>query len=350
VGLSPTWAELQPLLDHPAVADYDPQPLGHFAARAAVAALHGAQADQVVLAASTSEAYSWALKLVCDPGDEVLVPQPCYPLLDYLAGLDGIRLVPYPCRAVGGEWPIDRDAMLANCSPRTRAVVVVTPANPTGAVLQGDEALWLQELCAARGLALLRDEVFADTLGLDKGTIDIYQSDTRPAPPCLTVVLSGLSKTCLLPQLKAGWMVVTGPTELQHEAMSRLEVIADTWLSVATPVQLALPQLLGLRPVLQERLMARLRHNRSVLRAALAGGPASLLPAAGGWSAVLRVPQSWSDEERALDLLATEGLVVQPGWLYDLPGEGWLVLGCLQPEAVFGDAAERLARRLLAQG
>lgn len=351
VGLSPSWAELAPLLQQPQAASYQPDPLGLMSARLAVAELHGQRvpAEQIVLCASTSEAYAWAFKLLCDPGDEVLIPTPSYPLFDYLAGLESVQTASYPLHLVGDEWFIDTEALEQALTPRTRAVLVVSPANPTGSALHRDEARFLEAWCGERGLALICDEVFADTLGSGGGDVGDRQASCAGVQGCLTLVLSGLSKVCLLPQLKCGWMLVSGPAPLVESAMERLEIIADTWLSVATPVQLALPALLALRPTLQARLIQRIQHNRQVLRHALRGGPATLLPADGGWSALLRLPRWPSDEQRATELLQHHGLAVQPGWYFDLPGEGWLVLGLLQPPALFAPAAETLAQALAAQ-
>lgn len=352
VGLSPSWQELEPLLLQPQAASYSPDPLGLLSARQAVAALHAQRvpAEQIVLSASTSEAYAWAFKLLCDPGDTVLIPTPSYPLFDYLAGLEAVQTASYPLHLVGDEWYIDTQALEQALTPRTRAVLVVSPANPTGSVLHREEARFLEAWCGERGLALICDEVFADTLGSGGGDVSDRQDSCAGFQGCLTIVLSGLSKVCLLPQLKCGWMLVSGPQTLVDSAMQRLEIIADTWLSVATPIQLALPGILALRPQLQERLIARLKANRQILARALRDGPATLLAADGGWSALLRLPKSLSDEQRAMDLLEQHGLVVQPGWYFDLPGEGWLVLGLLQPVELFEPAARRLAQALLHQG
>lgn len=344
VGLAPTWPQLQACLDDPAAATYAPLPFGLPHARAAVAEHHQQRvpAEQVVLTASTSEAYAYLFKLLCQPGDSVLVPQPSYPLFDYLAGLEAVRTVPYPSRLAGGEWHVDLAALAERIDDTTRAILVVSPNNPTGAVLRTEELAGLVALCREHGLALVSDEVFADTL--DPRLPDRVPTLAGEAG-CLTFVLSGLSKVCLTPQLKLGWMLVSGPPAEVTEALARLEIVADTFLSVATPVQHALPRLLALRPELQDRLQARLGTNRQVLRQALEGGTATLLPADGGWSALVRVPRVQSDGDWALELLERDGLIVHPGWFFDLP-EGHLVLGLLQPPDVFAEAARLLARRL----
>ena len=351
VGLAPSWQELAPLLTQPGISSYSPDPLGLWSARQAIAELHGQRVppERVVLSASTSEAYSWIFKLLCDQGDSVLIPTPSYPLFDYLAGLEGVRTEPYPLHLVGDEWWIDTEALQAAWHPRVKAVLVVSPANPTGSAIRQSEARFLEQWCGDRGLALVCDEVFADTLGLGGADVTDRQPTCAGLGGCLTLVLSGLSKVCLLPQLKLGWTLVSGPEALALAAMERLELIADTYLSAATPVQLALPGLLALRPQIQARLARRLVQNRQTLTEVFKGSPCSVLPADGGWSALLRLPRWPSDEQRALDLLEHHGLVVQPGWFFDLPGEGWLVLGLLQPPELFAPAADQLARYVLAE-
>ena len=348
VGLSPTWQELAPLLAHPGAARYAPEPLGLAPARLAVAQLHGmlVPPERVVLTASTSEAYSWLFKLLCNHGDSVLIPTPSYPLFDYLAGLEGVRTETYPLHLVANEWWIDTEALNNAWHPRVKAVLVVSPANPTGSAIRQGEAQYLQHWCADRGLALVCDEVFADTLGICGADVADRQTTCAGLTGCLTVVLSGLSKVCLVPQLKLAWMLVSGPDSLAAAAMERLELMADTYLSAATPVQLALPGLLALRPDVQARLARRVCQNRQTLSRVFQGSACTVLGADGGWSALLRLPRSPTDEQRTLALLERHGLVVQPGWYFDLPGEGWLVVGLLQPPELFAVAAEQIAETL----
>lgn len=351
VGLAPDWNALRPLLDQPLAATYAPEPLGLFSARVAVAQYlgHDIAADHIVISASTSELYSWIFKICCDPGDEVLVPSPSYPLLEYLGALESLRVTPYPSAYVGGQWVIDRDALRALVGPRTRALLLVTPNNPTGAVPTSDELVYLEDLCTKNAMCLIADEVFASTRGVHRP----LQADAAPScagrSNCLTFTLSGLSKVCLLPQLKLGWMVVSGPDGLRREAMRRLEIVADAALSVATPVQLALPDILRHQEVWTNKLMQRLTHNQRTLQRVLQDSAVTAVPADGGWMTLLRTPDTLSDEERALDLLRQECLLVQPGYYYDLAGNGWLVVSLLQPEPVFAQAAPRLARRLARQ-
>lgn len=341
---NPTAAGLQAgpevlgLLADRAAARYAPDPRGLRAAREAVArdyARRGVRlsADHVVLTASTSEAYGYLFKLLCDPGDAVLVPRPSYPLFEYLAGLENVR-VDRCDLAYDGEWHLDRGSLEASLHGRTRAVVVVHPNNPTGSYLKPDELAWLLELCAARGLALVSDEVFADfTLDVERPAL---ASLALPDSPALVFGLGGLSKSCGLPQLKLGWIAVAGPPQQRAAALERLEILGDTYLSVGTPVQAAAPGLLARLPALQAPLLARVRGNLARLRAALAPGlPASLWRAEGGWSAVLRVPNTVGEEQRCLRLLERHGVLVHPGFFFDFAREAFLVLSLLPEPGVF---------------
>jgi hypothetical protein len=323
---------------------YDPAPFGLPAAREAVAADFARRGfpvgpDRVVLSASTSEAYAFLFKLLCDPGDEVLVPRPGYPLFEFLAALESVRVRSYPL-AHDGEWHVDVGALREALAPRTRAVVVVSPHNPTGHCLKRDERDALEALCAERGLALVSDEVFADYTFLE---------DPRRAGsvardgPALAFALGGLSKSCGLPQLKLAWTAVTGPEALRRDALARLEVVADTYLSVSTPVQVAAPELLARRGELSLPIRARLRANLAVLRAAIGpGSPATLLDPEGGWSAVLRVPATRPEEERVTRLLEERDVLVHPGYFFDFPREAFLVLSLLAPEADFAGGVARV--------
>jgi aspartate/methionine/tyrosine aminotransferase len=324
-------------LADPAQLRYAPSPQGAPAARAAIAAYYaerGLEVDpaHVVLTASTSEAYAWCFKLLADPGDSVLIPSPSYPLFDYLAGLESVQTRPYPLR-YDGEWHIDFPALDAAITPRTRAVVVVHPNNPTGSFLKRAEYARLAALCQAPGLAIICDEVFAD-----------YATAADPARmPSLagtgavrTFVLNGLSKVAGLPQMKLGWIVVSGPPTERAAALARLEVIADTYLSVGTPVQLALPRLLAGSGALRAQIQARVATNRRALDAVLTGDlPAHALPAEGGWYAIVRLPAAHSEDTWALALLDRHNVLTQPGYFYDLPVAPALVLSLLPPPDLF---------------
>ena len=344
VGLQAPPDVLSALADPSALA-YDPDPRGLASARAAVAADYarrGARVapDDIVLTASTSEAYGFLFKLLCDAGDEVLVPRPSYPLFDYLAGLEGVVMRPYPL-VYDGEWRMDRRALEAQRGPRTRAVIVVSPNNPTGSFVHADEAAALHEIAAGAGLALIADEVFADYAWAGGGGAGLAGGG-----PALAFSLGGLSKSCGLPQLKLAWIAVGGPETLRREAMARLELIADTYLSVATPVQRAAPELLGRAASLRAPIAARVAGNLATLRRCVAGTAATLLGPEGGWSAVLRIPATLGEEERVLSLLGEHDVLVHPGYFFDFPHEAFLVTSLLPRPHEFQEAVSRILRVL----
>ncbi len=333
---NPTRAEISyPISIFDALADpravsYDPSPRGIERAREAVSqyyAERGRQiaASQILLTASTSEAYAYLFKLLCDPGDEILTPRPSYPLFEFLADLESVRVRQYPLR-YDGAWHIDFPALEAAVGDRTRAIVVVDPNNPTGSFLKPDEAERLQALAASRGLAILSDEVFSDYRFSNK-------SASRVPVKALTFSMSGLSKIAGLPQMKLGWIAAQGPG---HEiALDRLELIADTYLSVATPVQLALPKLLEASKDVRAQIVGRTHNNLAQLQWALSGSPAQVLHVEGGWSAILQVPRTRSEEEWVLSLLADANVLVQPGYFFDFESEAFLVVSLLTPTAAF---------------
>jgi hypothetical protein len=343
VGI-PYPANLLNALADPSAAVYDPEPFGLLQARQAVAADHqrrGADVrpEQVVLTASTSEAYSWLFKLLCDPGDSVLVPRPSYPLFDHLTALEGVHAAAYDLE-YHGRWSIDMSSLAA--APATvRALLVVSPNNPTGSYLSIDELTQVTRICHDRGWALIVDEVFAD-YPLDA---DTPLTDIATRSDVLTFSLAGLSKTVGLPQLKLGWMIAGGPPQERDEALTVLELIADTFLSVATPVQVAASHLLTMGAAVREAIQQRVRENLGALRDAAARVPAcDVLPVEGGWSAVLRVPSVVPEERLVLDLLERERIVVHPGYFFDFPDEAYLIISLLPERHVFTDAAPRLLR------
>ena len=332
------------LLAHQGGRRYEPSARGIEPAREAVARTFEEQgwrlgADRVTLTASTSEAYSFLIKLLCEPGESVLAPSPSYPLLDYLAGLEGVE-----CRRFAldpeNAWSIDPAAVLAAVDDRTRAVFVVHPNNPTGTGLQSPEADCLEAICREHGLALVSDEVFADfrleappdvpnTLGGDRG--------------CLTFCLGGLSKSCALPQLKLAWIAAGGPEAPLREAIGRLEIIADSFLSVSTPVQLAAGEILARGPELRAPIVTRLRSNLATLDGLLGSHPAITRGRVdGGWSAVLRFPATESDAGRALRWLDELGVLVHPGDLFGFPGSGRYVISLLARPAAFAEGVARI--------
>jgi alanine-synthesizing transaminase len=313
-----------------AIADYYRGRPGFFSAQAHV------DPSRIVLTSSTSEAYNYIFRLLCDVGDEVLVPAPSYPLFEYLADLADIRPAPYPLIYDQG-WQIDFPALFAALSPRTKAIMVVHPNNPTGSFVKRREAEKLAEICARRNLAIIADEVFLDCAdGADP------PSTFASGSPALTFTLSGLSKISLLPQMKLGWIVVSGPDELVDAAMQRLDVIGDTYLSPSTPGQLALGEMLSMRGDLQLQMRQRLCSNLKVLDALLQQSSVDRLRREGGWYAVLRVPARGSDENLTIELLQSCDVLVQPGHFFDFPHDGFVIVSLITREAEFQDGARRL--------
>jgi aspartate/methionine/tyrosine aminotransferase len=331
-------------LASPSALAYEPAAFGLPAAREAVArelSAAGPAVDpsRVVLTASTSEAYGFLFKLLCDPGDEVLVPRPSYPLFEHLAQLEGVRAVPYRI-AYDGAWHVDLPSVRAAVSPRTRAVVAVSPNNPTGSYLKRDEL----DALAATGLPIVSDEVFASyPLRPDPRRA---ASALEAGGASLVFALGGLSKLAALPQMKAGWIAIDGDRARVEAALARLEVIADAYLSVGTPVQRALPALLASRGAVHAGIAARTRANRASVTSALAGSAASLLDVEGGWYATVRLPATRSEEEWVLDLLGQDGVHVHPGHFFDFASEAYAVLSLLTPERDFREGVARLAARV----
>ena len=329
-----------------AASPYQPAPFGLSSARAAVVADYarrGVEVDvnQVVLTASSSESYALLFKLLGDPGQSVLCPEPSYPLFEYLARLEGLRPQPYRLR-FDGHWHIDFASLdLADAA----AIILVSPNNPTGSFVSYDDFDRLAQLAAEHGLAMIVDEVFADfPFSPANGAITAVAG--RPSP-ALVFSLGGLSKSCGLPHLKLGWMVATGPTVVVRDALARLELIADTYLSVGTPVQLALPGLLQAGAAIRRQIIERLQHNRRALLGALGtDSPCTLLPAEAGWCAILRVPEIMSDEAWASTLLEQDGVLLQPGYFFDLAMGATLVLSLIVQEQVFAEGVARLLARV----
>jgi len=342
VGLPIPESEILETLADARALCYEPAPLGDPAARLAISEYHrgAVPPEHIVLTASTSEAYALLFKLLADPGDRVLVPVPSYPLFEYLAGLESVETVPYACIWAEDGWIVDFSTLETRLDERTRVLVVVSPNNPTGAMLRCAEASRLLELCRERRLALIADEVFADYIFTDASSC---AGSLAGRDESLVFVLSGLSKTCLLPQVKTAWIAASGPADMLGEALARLEVIADTYLSVNTAAQLALPRLLALRNVIRLPLMARLTANRAMLERTLRGSAATALLPDGGWSAVIRVPRHPIEEERVLRLLSRHGLRVHPGFFFDFPDEAYLVVSLLGLEEAFTRGAAILA-------
>jgi len=336
-GLDYPGDELLAALADPRALRYDPDPRGLLAAREAVSEYYAQRgmevpASRILLTASTSEAYSYLFKLLADPGDEILVPRPSYPLFDYLAAMESVSVRQYPLRH-DGVWHIDFGALANAITPRTRAIVVVNPNNPTGSYLKRSE--W--ERLRTFGLPILSDEVFSDFAFAP----DSDRVATLAGPSdALTFSMSGLSKIAGLPQMKLGWIVAGGPDHAA--ALEGLEWIADTFLSVATPVQWALPRILEASATVQEQIRRRTRTNLEHLIECSSGSACRCLHAEGGWYAVLEVPRIRSEEEWALGLLDASEVLVQPGYFYDFEAEAFLVLSLLTPPTIFVEGLRRI--------
>lgn len=328
----------------PEAMRYDPQPRGLLEARKAVCHYYreshevfDLKPERLILTTSTSEAYTYVFRLLCNPGDEILVPRPSYPLFEFLAGLADVKVAPYPLLYDHG-WQIDFDSLYKAATAHSRAVIVVHPNNPTGTYVSSDETSGLNAFCRDYNLALIVDEVFLD-----------YAHDGAPRRSfvtntgALTFTLSGVSKISALPQMKLAWLATSGPKDLLEQAGARLEVIADTYLSMNTPVQLATPVLLEQRKQVQPVLLDRLRVNLAELDRLLVRHPAcGRLQVEGGWYAILRVPALGSDEDLAMDVVRKVGVMVHPGHFYDFSNEGYLVLSLITEPDVFREGVARL--------
>ena len=374
-------------LASPRAMDYDPQSKGLLQAREAVAGYYRSaheirdlDAERIVLTTSTSEGYSFVFRLLCNAGDELLVPKPSYPLFEFLADLEDVRLVPYPLIYDHG-WQMDFPSLEKAVTARTRGVVVVHPNNPTGSFVQGGEVEMLNSFCREHELAVIADEVFLDYgLKTSEAKAPPQEAPNRSAesaalpkrgapakseaPPkseegdgrhrsfagnedVLTFALSGLSKIAALPQMKVAWVVTSGPRDLAGAAMERLEVIADTYLSMNAPVQWAVPALLGQRENIQRQLLERVQENLRELDRQLAGEKAcQRLKVQGGWYAVLRVPVTRSDEELAIELVREQSVLVHPGHFYDFPSDGYLVLSLITPRGEFAEGIGEVLKKL----
>jgi aspartate/methionine/tyrosine aminotransferase len=347
VGLSYPDDLLAPLADARAL-EYEPQPLGLWAARAAVAADFRRRgivlsADRVAMTASTSEAYALLFKLLCDAGDEVLIPHPSYPLFEHLTRLESVQAIPYALE-YHGSWRIDIESLRRAITGRTRAILIVSPNNPTGSILHRDDLAELVEIAAAAQAPLIGDEVFAD-----------YRID--PAPHATHILadgdvlafsLGGLSKSAGLPQLKLGWIGFGGPSDRVDEVLAAYEIVADTYLSVATPVQAASADLIERGAAIRSQILARVKRNLDALRRAAGTVPAvSVLPVEGGWSAVIQIPSVMTEESLVLALLEHDDVLVHPGYFFDFPREAFVVVSLLVEPALFDRAIPRVLARAL---
>jgi alanine-synthesizing transaminase len=329
-------------LSSPHSLSYDPDPKGLLSARLAVSEYYSTReivvpTEDVILTTSTSEAYSFAFRLLCNPGDELLIPEPSYPLFSFLAGIHDVKLVSYPLLYDHG-WQIDFHALQQAITTRTRGLIVVNPNNPTGHFCKSGETQKLNEICSPRQIAVIADEVFLD-FHLAAIQPRSFAANTRS----LTFTMSGLSKISGLPQMKAAWLIASGPEELKAQALARFEVIADTFLSMNAPILQAMPAFLQLRHGFQKQVMARVRKNQAEFDKQLsAQSSCARLEMEGGWYAVLRVPVIRSDEDLAIELLTSRGVYVHPGHFYDFPTDGYLIVSLIAPEGDFNEGIKRL--------
>jgi alanine-synthesizing transaminase len=344
VGLHFDDARILESLASPKAMNYDPQPKGLPSARAAVAnyyrAQHGIEGldpARLILTTSTSEGYAFVFRLLCNPGDELLVPKPSYPLFEFLADLEDVKLVPYPLIYDHG-WQMDFPSLEKVVTRQTRGVVVVHPNNPTGSYVHAEEQESLRVFCAERGLAIIADEVF-----LDYAHQGARQRSFVANQEVLSFTLSGISKISALPQMKLAWIVSGGPARQRDAAEARLEVIADTYLSMNAPIQWAAPALLEQRQSVQQELLNRVLGNLTQLDQQLAAQKmCQRLNVEGGWCAVLRVPVTQTDEELAVDLVRRKSVLVHPGHFFDFPSDGYLVLSLIVAESEFAEGIRRL--------
>ena len=340
-GIAYDEAAILRALSKPESLSYDPQVFGSLRAREVIASLYALDPERMMLTASTSEAYSYLFRLSCDAGDEVLVPRPSYPLFEMLAQVNDVVLRGYDLFYDHG-WFIDFASLRAAISSRTRAVILVNPNNPTGSYLSETQARELEELCEHHRLAVISDEVFFEYALSEEADRVSWAQRHR----VLGFTMAGLSKTAALPQMKLAWTAVHGPSALVTDALARLEVIADTFLSVSAPVQHGIAELLATAPEMQGKIRERCFANLTILRETCAVSPVTPLRTDGGWSAVLRIPSLGSDEDFAIQLLEQHGVLVHPGHFYDFRREGYVVVSLLTPTETLREGTRRLIQSI----
>jgi len=322
---------------------YYPDPLGFHTARSVVADYYRERGvfislNQLVLTASTSEAYSYLFKLLCDEGDEILAPLPSYPLFEYLAAFESVQTVPYHLR-YDGTWYLDFTSLRARINRRTKAIIVVNPNNPTGTFLSAEEHSELLNLGRQFSLPIISDEVFTDYSIMPGAPTAATFADNDSV---LSFSLNGLSKAAGMPQMKLGWIALGGPAQARQEARERLETIADTYLSVGTPVQHALPDLLQIGSVIQQRLLQRIKQNLAIVDNLTKGTAVQPLHLHGGWSVILQLPRTLTEEDWVRGLLQEENVLVQPGYFFDMESEAYIVLSLIVPPDQFRKGTERI--------
>lgn len=331
-------------LSEEGVFTYWPDPKGDLAARQAVASIYQKKGfevgpEEILLAASTSQAYDFLFRLLTNPGDRILVPTPSYPLLSYLADLNDVKVQPYPLRYDSSRWRVDFEALALAAEKKSAVLVVVHPNNPTGSGLTDEERIRIIQLCKAYSIALISDEVFADYLWEEASLPATLAGD----PEILTFALGGLSKFMGLPQMKLAWIAASGPRQARTVALERLQVVADTYLSVNTPVQKALPLWLQLADEIQTQIRRRLAQNRQwLLSQTTEASGLQMFSSDGGWSAVIRIPSVEEGEGWALKLLEKEQVLIHPGYLFDFEEENLFVMSLLTPPDLFREGVRRL--------
>lgn len=347
IGLDYPQVAILAALSQPPALIYQPHAKGLVTARQAIVDYYQTRnvivdIEHILLTASTSEAYTLLFKLLMEPGESVLVPVPSYPLFEHLAQVECIRPLPYPIH-FDTQWHFDFAALEAACQPHTRAIIIVHPNNPTGSYLKKFELARLIDFCQRHQLALISDEVFYDYAH----EIDPQRAASMATvDEILTITMNGLSKAVGLPQMKLGWMVVNGPRTILSEALERLEFITDLFLSVGSPIQHALPAILSLAADIQGQIAQRVAQNRQWLATYLNDSLCRLLPAEGGWYAVLQIPRIIPEEQLVMQLLEQDNILVHPGYFFDFPAEGWLVVTLLTPYAEFCAGIIRLRHRI----
>ena len=322
---------------------YYPDPFGSEIARSAVTEYYRERGisvtpHQLLLTASTSEAYSQLFKLLCDPGDEVLAPLPSYPLFEYLAALESVRMTPYRLR-YDGTWHLDFASLRAQINRRTKAIIVVNPNNPTGTYLNAEEQSELLHVAKQFSLPVISDEVFTDYAVMPRAQTARTFAGNHSA---LSFSLNGLSKTAGMPQMKLAWIAISGPAQEQQDARERLETIADTYLSVGTPVQHVLTNLLQIGANIRQQLLQRIKENLAVIDNLLKGTALQRLHLDGGWSAILRLPRVMTEEDWVRGLLQEQDTIAQPGYFFDMESEAYMVLSLITPIDQFRAGIERI--------
>ncbi len=345
-------AEIAGSLSNKSSMIYEPAPRGLKVAREAVKGYYRSRGKEVDpehihITASTSEAYAYLFKLLADQGDTILVPQPSYPLFDFLASLEGVNLRHYELHYIHpdghpGGWRIDFDSLGKSLTANTRAIILVSPNNPTGSFIKSDELSKLNEICSERSIALIVDEVFSDyAFGHDERREGSLAGNRE----ALTFVMSGFSKILALPQMKLGWIVTSGPGRLCTAALERLDLIADTFLSVGAPVQHAAPEWIKMRGYIQEQIIERVTGNLRSLEEISANTPCRLLHSEGGWYAIVEIPRHLSEEEWVLKFLSEDDVLIHPGYFFDLQREAHLIFSLLPKEEIFREAVRRVLGR-----